>query len=276
MDLEFLDHQMEQRKMVMGKQDENYKKRYQKKVDKIQKEEDRLMRWQMEKEAAATKRKVDYHHDDDDDDGVLDQDFVPPSTKQSKPQYIPALIPRRILASDQVCQMADRNATSYSQEVGNVASVLQAAKAPDGSALDMDQFVLSKKTALRERKGVRQDFNENFYKGFEPPKHTACHWDEKFCKTVLGQEFGQGHIAVLLSGEKYEEGILVEMSGLPDGEGMTLANVCYEAILKCRCQENVKVMVFDTTSSNTGIHRGGATILERDKLCRKLIWAACR
>ena len=172
--------------------------------------------------------------------------------------------------------MADRNATSYNQEVGNVAAVLQAAKAPDGSALDIGQFVLSKKSALRERRKVRNDFNENFYKGFEPPKHTAIHWDEKFCKTVLGQEFGQGHIAVLLSGEKYEEGILVEMSGLPDGEGLTLANVCYEAILKCRCEEKVKVMVFDTTSSNTGVHKGGASVLERDKLCRKLIWAACR
>ena len=100
MDVEFLNDQIEERKMIMGKQDEIYRRRYQKKVDKHQKEKERAIRWQQEKDAAAVKRKVDYHHhDNDEDDEVVDKDFVPPQTKQPKPQYVSKLLPRKILAS---------------------------------------------------------------------------------------------------------------------------------------------------------------------------------
>ena len=172
--------------------------------------------------------------------------------------------------------MADRNATSYRQETGNVGAVLQAAKSIDGSELDLNQFVLSKSSAWRARKDARAEMNEHFYKSFTAPHYSALHWDEKFCKEVMGQDFGQGHIAVLLSGEGYEEGLLIDLEGLPNGEGETLATVCYEAVVKCRCKENVKVLVFDTTSSNSGKWQGAATILQRDKFVRKLIMAACR
>ena len=71
----------------------------------------------------------------------------------------------------------------------------------------------------------------------------------------MGQDFGQGHIAMLISGENYEEGILVDMSGLPNGEGAPLANACYDGMMKCRCGDYVRVLVFDTTNSNSGIHK---------------------
>ena len=51
---------------------------------------------------------------------------------------------------------------------------------------------------------------------------------------VLGQEFGQGHIAMLVSGKNYEEGFLVGMTGLKNGEGMTVAMVCYDTMLQCK------------------------------------------
>ena len=38
----------------------------------------------------------------------------------------------------------------------------------------------------------------------------------------------------------------------------------------------MKVLVFDTTASNSGIHKGTAAILERDQLGHKIIWAGCR
>ena len=92
----------------------------------------------------------------------------------------------------------------------------------------------------------------------------------------FGQEFGQGHIAMLVSGNDYEEGILVGMSALPNGEGLTVAKVCYDAMVKCKCKDNIRVLVLDTTNSNSGIHKGAAAILERDLLGRKLVWGACR
>ena len=60
---------------------------------------------------------------------------------------------------------------------------------------------------------------------------------------------------MLVSGENYEEGIMVDMSSLPNGEGATVANVCYEGILQCRCGDCVKILIFDTTNSNSGIHK---------------------
>ena len=38
----------------------------------------------------------------------------------------------------------------------------------------------------------------------------------------------------------------------------------------------MKVLVFDRTASNSGIHKGAAAILERDQLGHKIIWAGCR
>ena len=272
-DIEFLDDQKFERKMVMGTEDKVYKKRYQRKLNKLQREEDRAAKWK-EEQAKHTLKRTLVSEDIVDDE--KDEDFSPMERKKAKSKFCPVLLPRKILEGDHVNQMADRNATSYRQEVGNVAAVLQDAKALDGSPLDIKQFALSKNTAYRSRYKAREEFTDNFYKTFSAPKYTACHWDEKYCKKVLGRDFGQGHIAVLLSGERYEEGLLVDVSGLPNGEGSTLANVCFEAISRCRCQENIKILVFDTTASNSGIHKGAAAILERDKLCHKIIWGGCR
>ena len=146
----------------------------------------------------------------------------------------------------------------------------------DGTPLDISQFVLNKNSAHLARQKNRVEQETKFYDNFNPPKHTAFHWDEKFCKKVLGQEFGQGHIAMLVSGTNYEEGILVGMTGLPNGEGRTVAKVCYDTMVQCKCKENIRVLVWDTTNSNSGIHKGAAAILERDLLGRKLVWGACR
>ena len=187
-----------------------------------------------------------------------------------------ALIPRNILEGEHLNQMADRSGISYRKETGIVGSILQDSKSVDGAPLDIDQFVLNIKTAHKARQKNRVVQEKKFYDDFIPPKHTAFHWDEKFCKKVLGQDFGQGHIAMLVSGTNYEEGILVGMAGLPNGEGLTVANICYDAMVQCKCLENIRVLVWDTTNSNSGVHKGAAAILERDLLGRKLIWGACR
>jgi hypothetical protein len=81
---------------------------------------------------------------------------------------------------------------------------------------------------------------------------------------------------MLVSGTKYEEGILVGITGLPNGEGLTVARDCYDAMVQCKCLENIRVLVWATTNSNSVVHKGAAAILERDLLGRKLIWGNCR
>ena len=167
MDIEFLKDQKFERKMVMGGQDQNYRKRYQRKLSKLQKDLDRAEKWEEEKARAASKRKVSFEDIVDDNDD--DQDFAPTQRKKPRSKFCPVLLPRKILEGDHVSQMADRNATTYRQQAGNVAAVLQDAKSADGSDLDINQFVISKNSAHRARKNVRKDFTENVYKNFSAP-----------------------------------------------------------------------------------------------------------
>ena len=48
-----------------------------------------------------------------------------------------------------------------------------------------------------------------------------------------------------------------------------------QALTDWAVKDNVVAMGFDTTGSNTGVHRGGCTILQQ-LLCRQLLWLACR
>ena len=111
MDIEFLNDQKFDRKMVMGSQDQNYKKRYQRKLNKFQKDADRAQRWQEEKAAAGSKKRAAIDNIEDDDD--TDQDFAPTQRKKPRSKYCPVVLPRKILEGDQVSQMADRNAETY-------------------------------------------------------------------------------------------------------------------------------------------------------------------
>ena len=101
---------------------------------------------------APSKRKASFEDIVDDNDD--DQDFAPTQRKKPRSKFCPVLLPRKIMEGDHVSQMVDRNATTYRQQGGNVAAVLQDAKSADGSDLDINQFVISKNSAQRARKNV--------------------------------------------------------------------------------------------------------------------------
>jgi hypothetical protein len=279
-DIQFYHDQNDERKLVMGEEDRDYRLRYERKEERLQKESERSKKWQEEKDAAgpSVKRKsVVLESDSDTTDDAEDQDFKPPVPKTQKSEdYIPVLLPRKILQGEHVCQMADMIGETYRKHTGSVASVLQDARSLDGSPLDLKQFALSKNTDHRSRHRTREDFTEDFYNTFSAPDYTTVHWDEKFCKKVLGKDDGDKMIAILVSGKGCKEGLLVDMFSLESGEGITVAGCCHAAMKRCRCDKKCKVMVFDTTSTNSGIHKGAATYLQRDMLGYKMIWAACR
>ena len=55
-------------------------------------------------------------------------------------------------------------------------------------------------------------------------------------------------------------------------EAIEAAKVCED----WKLIENIWAIVFDTTSTNTGVHNGACTILEAEFIKRKLLWLACR
>ena len=102
MDIEFLKDQKFDRKMVMGNQDWNYKKRYEKKLRKLLSEEERVHRWEEEKAAVGNRKRAAADTTNDDDD--TDQDFVPKQQKLAKSKYCPVLLPRKILAGTRLAK----------------------------------------------------------------------------------------------------------------------------------------------------------------------------
>jgi len=59
------------------------------------------------------------------------------------------------------------------------------------------------------------------------------------------------------------------------GFGPKLANLTQGLLEQWNCADNIKAMVFDTTSANTG-HLSAACISIQEKLGRQLLWCPCR
>jgi hypothetical protein len=68
---------------------------------------------------------------------------------------------------------------------------------------------------------------------------------------------------------------LLGVPKLESGTGENQANCTFELIIEWNAAKNIFAMGFDTTSSNTGVHAGAATLLEA-KLDKKLLYLACR
>lgn len=58
------------------------------------------------------------------------------------------------------------------------------------------------------------------------------------------------------------------------GNGEAQAQVCLQTMRLWNVEQHVRGMVFDTTVSNTGLHRG-ACVRTEEALGHELIWIAC-
>ena len=81
-------------------------------------------------------------------------------------------------------------------------------------------------------------------------------------------------VAVLVTGSGGVEKLLA----VPKREratGESQAEGCIAALDDWSLRSHIEGLVFDTTASNTGLHRGACTIIE-EGLRRELVWIACR
>ena len=186
-------------------------------------------------------------------------------------------IPRSVLASPEVCDMADRTQLSSRKLTGNVAAILKSAKKivldpeqkqyglrtgesklPENAnqmktKVDLRDFHLSENTARRQRNKNREQNYEEFVNNFVPPKHAAAHWDGKFCRDVLGSHNGVEYVSILLSGyPDMIEARLIEVADLANTKGETQASAVFDSLSNLKSEKNIRALVFDTTASNTG------------------------
>ncbi|KAG7170900.1 hypothetical protein Hamer_G012470, partial [Homarus americanus] len=116
--------------------------------------------------------------------------------------------------------------------------------------------------------GQAAETDQNHFLQDEP---LLLHWDGKLLPDVQNTTASRIAIVVTFNGQE-------KLLGVPKKEretGEAQAEACLEAIKSWNVEKLVKGLVFDTTASNTGLHRGACVRIE-DELEQELVWIACR
>ena len=152
----------------------------------------------------------------------------------------------------------------------NQLTVLCAALTDHGGG-DIDDISLSKSTCRRSRTTARSEMAADVRKNFSC-SFGQISFDGKLLKDLFGPE-KMNRLAIVLV-EEPESQILGIMK-TADGTGRIEAEAVKRVLDTWEISEKIIACGFDTTTSNTGIHKGCCTILE-ELLGRQLLWLACR
>ena len=114
-------------------------------------------------------------------------------------------------------------------------------------------------------------------RSWKPSQILTVHWDGKLMKSLQVAGETQERLPVLVSGIHG-----VKLLGVPIVEGAKgekvgplIAMATVNLLNEWNCSNNVKAMVFDTTSSNTG-KLTAACISIQNRLERELLWLPCK
>ena len=283
-DIRFLEDQRGARRMTMGSRDSSYEVRLEqnlkKKVSVV---------GTTTGETSQIEKQMDVNDGNEDSDveekEELEEDFNSNYTTgarhKKKSSTVLIELPRDILNSPDVVGMLDRTGTTSRNAVGVVSSILKTGKI-GGKSADLSQFSLSRSSLERKRVSNRSIAMEEAMKEFSrnKPDLAALHWDGKLVKDCTGTL--RENEAILVSGAPhYLEGKILAVSLLEDEEGKptSTGDAQAQAVLaeleKWDVKENVVALVFDTTSSNTGV-RQGATVRLQNALGRPVFFLGCR
>lgn len=276
-DLNFLEDQRGARVGWMTGRDEVYwqrtnKKEVRKKTE-LENEEER-------KKAAkeARKRPIMIPSDIVDDDNAGDRDFdakVSKPTKKKKTAMVTIELPRNPWNNVETTAMMDRLKMTPAMSMGFFSSIMKTGTINNNQA-DLNEFVCSPSTIVRSRNKNRSvlfqialdEFKEN------KPEHCNLHYDGKQLTSCLGEV--NDFEAILVSGSpSFKEGKLLAVSKLSSGSGAAQFEAVKEQILLWDVRDNIRSFTFDTTSSNTGAHKGSCVRIE-EWLARPLMWYGCR
>lgn len=203
-----------------------------------------------------------------------DMDYQPVAGCSQHQAAVTLTFPRKIMECLEICNAADRLALSDNQVTTMVSATLKAGGA------DLDNFVISTSTTRRKRMLTRYHLSEEYMAAFheDPPKHAALHWDGKMLRDILGSDPATTSetLAVLVSGPPdHVEGKLLGVPVIDSSTGMAQAEASMDLLDTWGLTDVVTALVFDTTSSNSGVHRGAAKLLEQ-RLGTKVFYLACR
>jgi hypothetical protein len=139
--------------------------------------------------------------------------------------------------------------------------------------VDLDDVALSRNTIQRARIETRSAVAAGIQATLVVDSPLLLHWDGKLLPDISGSKEVVDRVAILVTSGHVEQLLAVPKIGRGTGEEQ--CNACLGALDDWQLRSQVQGLVFDTTSSNTGIHLGASTLIEK-ALKRELIWIACR
>lgn len=215
--------------------------------------------------------------DSNDDANTEEMDYVPPlrAVRQEKKRpdsiSLPSVSTTGLLRATTAA--ATRWGLSSAAHLSMVSSTINAAGG------NMQEMVASLPTAKRHRKEAQaelaKDIKSKYTAKFKSSKK-VLHWDGKVTQFRDVQGFVyQDCNAVVLSMPL--SGVKPQFIGAPvvqHGTGQLLAASALQCAETWEAKDDIIATCFDTTSANTGIHQGAATVIE-ETLERPLLWLAC-
>ena len=166
----------------------------------------------------------------------------------------------------------------------DLAATLDRTKVSDRSALmivaetarslgqDIRPMSLNRSTIRRQRQLHRKATSNEIKDQFDPKFPLIVHWDGKLLPDLTGtKKVDRLPVLVTSNGESQ----LLAVPKLPSGTGEAQAQAVFDVLKDWGVDAKVQGMCFDTTSSNTGRHKGACIILEQ-LLGRTLLYIGCR
>ena len=153
----------------------------------------------------------------------------------------------------------------------NVITSVVAANTNHGGG-DIDKLPLSKSTARRYRGAARAELSSEIKKTFTCSTTAQINFDGKLLPNLEGSS-SVNRLAVVLV--QKEENKILCIARTDDSTGKTEAESVKKSLDDWQLTSYIVSMGFDTTSSNTGVHKGACTLLQQ-LLDRNLLWMACR
>ena len=283
-DIMLLEDQRRERKMEIGQEDTEFKEREGKRQQRQQEEMNRI---EKAKKDAAVVCNSSYVASTDESDQEINTNRhecdpeIPISkyhlNKIPQSQSSPTLsftsenpLKKRRLVDDPLFLASlDRTKTTSREAMHIVAPALKAV------GVDIDSISLSTSTIHRARKVARKTLVETQKSEFAPNTPLVAHFDGKLLPNSNGRmEELVDRMPIVVSGVNMEK--LLEIPKLPTSTGEMMGNAVVQALREWTgVTEWLAGLCFDTTSSNTGIHTGAITVIQR-MLDRHLLFLACR